>query len=313
MAGRPRAPVIIEANLLSKADIRKEDLTIGTLLPVIEGDPLTVIRWLAARRLLRNTLDCPHCGSPCRFTRYAEGLDGYRWRCNGHKFTKSIRFGSFFEKSHISLKNLVLLIYLWAHDYPQGVIQGETGISSPTVADRCSSHRDVCERFLEENPEKLGGFHDNDEPIVVEVDEINYFHRKYDRGKWPADHWVFAAVERHSGRCCAIEVPDRERQTLLSIIKRWILPGSRIVTDTRQGYTDIGKEVLYQHDVIGDGDDASSWLTAKHNICKHHGPADTSSPSFLSEFLWRNRIRNGNSFSEFIICVSEQYDISTGV
>ena len=77
--------------------------------------------------------------------------------------------------------------------------------------------------------QRLGGTDANGEPIVVEIDETKYFHRKYHRGHWRQGHWVFGAIERASGRCLMVEVPDRQRDTLQAIIRQWIVPGKRVM------------------------------------------------------------------------------------
>ena len=112
--------------------------------------------------------------------------------------------------------------------------------------------RDVCEEYLERNPNELGGMDNNGEPIEVEIDESKYFHRKYHRGAWHEGHWVFGAVERATGRCCLVEVPDRSAETLVPIIRRWILPGTRILSDGWRAYANLGAigGGIYVHDVI---------------------------------------------------------------
>ena len=45
--------------------------------------------------------------------------------------------------------------------------------------------------------------------VVVEIDETKFFHRKYHRGQWRPGHWVFGGIERGSGKCFLVEVPDR--------------------------------------------------------------------------------------------------------
>ena len=80
--------------------------------------------------------------------------------------------------------------------------------------------REICEQHFEENPQQLGGLDENGEAIIVEIDESKYFHRKYHRSQWWQGHWVFGAIDRHSGRCCLVEVSDRRRETLLPIIQQ---------------------------------------------------------------------------------------------
>ena len=67
--------------------------------------------------------------------------------------------------------------------------------------------------------------------VVVEIDETKFFHRKYHRGQWRPGHWVFGGIERGSGKCFLVEVPDRRAVTLKEAIMQYILPGTHIISD----------------------------------------------------------------------------------
>jgi hypothetical protein len=47
-------------------------------------------------------------------------------------------------------------------------------------------------------------------------------------GQWREGHWVFGGIERNSGKCFLVEVPDRTEATLLGIIERY----SDVLRDT---------------------------------------------------------------------------------
>ena len=78
---------------------------------------------------------------------------------------------------------------------------------------------------------EIGGFQEDGSIITVEIDESKFFHRKYHRGLWRTGHWVFGGIERGSGKCFIVEVPDRRKETLEEKIQQFILPGSNIVSD----------------------------------------------------------------------------------
>ncbi|KAL8589047.1 hypothetical protein ACOMHN_055060 [Nucella lapillus] len=110
------------------------------------------------------------------------------------------------------------------------------------------------------------------EPIVVEIDETKYFHRKYHRGQWREERWVFGGIARDSGKCFMVEVEDRTRSTLEALIQEWILPGSHIISDGWRSYhhvEQIGGGGLYTHDVI---------------VHEHHSWTPTT-PSFTHKTL----------------------------
>ena len=159
---------------------------------------------------MRNTVTCGVCAQPASLVAYNEGLDGKRWSCRGCNWRQSIRQGSFFSGSHLTLQEIILLMYFWAHDAPQTTMAHETGIErDETIVDWCNFCRDICETWVEENGEEIGGMTDQGEAIVVEIDETKYFRRKYHRGQWREGHWVFGGIERGTGRCFLVEVPNR--------------------------------------------------------------------------------------------------------
>ena len=106
---------------------------------------------------------------------------------------KSMRNGSFFSGSHLTLKQIIILMYCWSHDMPQNLIMHETDIGTwHIIVDWCNFMREECQVWLTNNNEQIGGMDANGEPIV-EIDESKYFNRKYHRGQWRDGHWVLAA------------------------------------------------------------------------------------------------------------------------
>jgi len=144
-------------------------------------------------------------------------------------------------------------MYLWAHDTPQSTIAHETDIQCrETIVDWCNFCRDVCEEWVENNGEEIGGITDRNEPIVVEIDETEYFHRKYHRGQWRDGHWVFGGIERETAGFFLAEVPDRTAATLTREIEKRILPGSHSVSDGLASYAQIDRirGGIYTHAVV---------------------------------------------------------------
>jgi transposase-like protein len=50
---------------------------------------------------------------------------------------------------------------------------------------------------------------------------------------------VFGGIDRLTGKCFLVPVPDRKAKTLLALIKKWILPGSIIISDCWSSYNKI--------------------------------------------------------------------------
>lgn len=80
--------------------------------------------------------------------------------------------------------------------------------------------------FFSNFKEKIGG-----PGKTVEIDESKFGRRKYHRGHRVEGQWVFGGIERESGRCFLVPVEDRSAETLVGVIKEWILPGTTIISD----------------------------------------------------------------------------------
>jgi len=59
----------------------------------------------------------------------------------------------------------------------------------------------------------------------VEIDEGKFDRRKYHRGH-AVGQWMFGGVQRGSNKCFLVPVEKRDKDTLLNIIKNYIIPGT---------------------------------------------------------------------------------------
>jgi hypothetical protein len=121
-----------------------------------------------------------------------------------------------------------------------------------TPIDWANFCREVAEDIVINNSEKIGG-----PGIFVEIDEskfgkskiflflnFNSFYiitiiGKYNRGKKVDGVWVFGGVERDTGKCFLVVVENRTADTLLKVIRDWILPGTTIISDCWKAYDKI--------------------------------------------------------------------------
>ncbi|KAK7490632.1 hypothetical protein BaRGS_00018049, partial [Batillaria attramentaria] len=153
-------------------------------------DTEEAIRWLARRALLKN-----------------EHMTAGTF--NGHIDVKRWRDGSWFEKSKITLPNSTLLLYFWNMDFPQVQVARELQVSNRTVVDWMNFIR-----------EQVGGLDEQTGlPIIVEIDESKYFHRK-------------------------------TRATLEPIVLQYTLPGFHIISDGWRAYGNLAQlgGGIYLHD-----------------------------------------------------------------
>ena len=128
--------------------------------------------------------------------------DGFIWQCrkqNGkkrHRVEKSIREGSWFEKSNFSIEEMIKFTYWWCQGLNQWQIKQQLGLGSHTAVDWDRSCRELCEVTIFEKRERLAG-----PGKVVQIDESKIGKRKYYTGHVDEGQWVFGGIEQDSWKC----------------------------------------------------------------------------------------------------------------
>ena len=132
-----------------------------------------------------------------------------KWECRKqvnskrHKAEVSIRKGTWFEKSKMTLEEILKLTYWRCQDLDQAQLKHEVGLAESTGVDWDSFFRKVCEITLLENSDKLGG-----KGKVVQIDESKFGKRKYHRGHHVEGQWVFGGIEEDSRKCFLVAMKD---------------------------------------------------------------------------------------------------------
>ena len=110
---------------------------------------------------------------------------GYRWRCSIHKnYTRAVLSDSFFQNSHLTLRQYLWLIYFWCTDTNLLNAMHMAGISGKkTGVDLYKQMRDLIEEYFIYNPVVLGG-----PGRIVMCDESIFSHRKYNCGRVPQEY-----------------------------------------------------------------------------------------------------------------------------
>lgn len=74
---------------------------------------------------------------------------------------------------------------------------------------------------------------------------LYFFKRKYHRGRFRTQQWVFGIVERGSSKSKFFIVPDRTKETLEPLIREYILPGTHIISDMWASYSFLRNDPNY--------------------------------------------------------------------
>ncbi|KAF8771221.1 Protein GVQW3 like protein [Argiope bruennichi] len=159
----------------------------------------------------------PNFQNVARYPKVGEFAQNIQIDRNVTDFPLSVRKGSWFPRSHLSIPEVLILTYMWVKETPTKWILDEFSyLSKATLADWKSFCREVCMSMLvfgEYN--KIGGV-----GVIVEIDESKFGKRKYNRGKRVEGKWVFGGIERGSKRCFFQVVEDRTEDTLIEITKK---------------------------------------------------------------------------------------------
>ena len=133
------------------------------LVPLIfTSNTRETINFLQEKHLLANSAKCDFCFEQMTFTKYSQSIDQFTWRCNKRACIKkgckkSVRTGSFFLKSKISLNKWLHLMYLWCQQNSIQKTMLDTNLSEKTVIDVYSFFREICAQYLLREPIRLDG------------------------------------------------------------------------------------------------------------------------------------------------------------
>ena len=200
------------------------------------------------------------CGEEMYEGAYANSQDGYKWKCRACKSSCSIRFGSFFHPSKLSITSLLQFMYLWCEDIQShAIMEKQLQWAPATVVDWKNFMRDICVEEIIQDAEPLGG-----PGIIVEIDESKFGKRKYNRGRLVVGHRVFGIVERDTGRMVMLCVPDRSAATLIPLIQHYVLPGSIVYSDEWAAYNILAHTPQYTHHTVNHSENFVNPTTGVH-------------------------------------------------
>ncbi|XP_068086186.1 uncharacterized protein [Anabrus simplex] len=241
----------------------------------------------------------------------------------------SARKHTFFEGSNLNLFEIGYFVVLWCLlPKPLGPnVKLELGFTAKTIVDWCNFCREVCVAWVDAKKKKIGG-----PDIVVEIDENEFGKSRYHKGRHTEAQWVIGGVERDNHKnFFVVPMEKRDKETLLSVIKGWILPGTVIVSDfwktyeclEDEGFVDLRENHSMQfvdtrkngHVMPKDGTSRSTQNIK--NRWRHMKSGRSSIPSagrrkehfvgYLSEFLFKSTFPLENRVHNFFLAVAELY------
>ncbi len=183
--------------------------------------------------------------------------DGFIFRCSTCDAKCSIRHGTIFQGSHLTLMELTRIYF---HYFLNRVsikrCARELSISKKTIGKLYSKLRSTISQYVTEvlQADLLGeivqeGEHVPEEHMypVVEVDESLFTHTTLAGVR--VQVWVFGIYDRGSDQCRLFVIPDRTAETLENLIIQNVAPDTVIHSDGWAGYGNL-RNLNYIHRVV---------------------------------------------------------------
>ncbi|XP_067051263.1 uncharacterized protein [Acropora muricata] len=288
------------------------------------GDVREMMTWLQRRGLLANPLRCGDCNQDMVLSaRNEDHVDGYQWRCSGCRKRRSLRCNSIFaELPRLAMGKILLFLYLWSSDEKQANVARMLEINPSQISRMCQLARDVVSWDLQQRPIVPFGA-----PFVAKVDESKFNHKpKANRGRRALrENWVFGVVcTAYSPARGYFEVVDRrDRDTLMPILQRVLLPGTEVHSDDWGAYFNMPAHApnVQTHRVVvhtanfvdpvtgvHTQEVESAWARLKYKVKMRKGVRHYDLQSFLNEHMWRDWRGENDVFTNFLQVLSRYYN-----
>ena len=112
-------------------------LSIFDVAPFVFGTVQQQIQFLQQKMLLAANMTWCNCNTQMIIGNRSDISDGCVFRCRSCKTTKSLRAGSFFDKSKLPLQKWLILVYWWTKEYPVGDAAEEAKVSKQGDSHQC--------------------------------------------------------------------------------------------------------------------------------------------------------------------------------
>jgi ISXO2-like transposase domain len=214
-----------------------------------------LIQWMVHENFLRDLRLCPRCDGNMNLERSTLfKKDKYCWKCSNSrcKLRRSVRGGSFFEDSRLSLRKLILIVINFAAGSAAYNTANRLGINRKSVGRVYKEMRARWRQDLARDPISFtNGFE-------FEVDELFLHHIRRDDGTH-GTQWIMGILERVTGKVIYFRIPDRSALTMIPPIIAGVPNGSFVYTDDWSSYSSLVGLPYYHHSVNHSAGEYQRW------------------------------------------------------
>ena len=175
-----------------------------------------------------------------------------------------------FYKGKLSLQQIIRSIYLFSLRSTVKFTVEQLLLSKKTIVRWFKLFKSVCTcEMIRHQNEKIGGVNE-----IVEILETHLYRRKNHTVRVFKSECVrlVCGICRSTKKVFVTIVSNRTKETLSNVIKQYVAPGSKVITDCWAGYVDVKKD--FEH------------LTVNHKY-NFINPEDASVHTQTIERFWR--------------------------
>lgn len=280
-------------------------------LSELDNYHVTLLAFLQSNKLLPEIHYCAKCNLQCGINLERRKFI-FRCKC-GYKC--SLNKGTWFHNATLTYTQALKVIFCFVHSIRIKSASSLLSLSEKTLVDWYNLCREICieSNLASENRPVLGG-----EKKVVELGESKLGPRKYQRGKTVEGQWVFGIVELDSQNSFFLPVEKCDQNTLCSIIRQYIKPGTIILTDYWKVYNNLkgdnfrqlkaSHSITFKAPVSHSKDIETRWWFMKRNLNESNRPKVCFEAN-LASYIWRKRHANMKPFERFLKDVAQVFEI----
>ncbi|KCZ81782.1 hypothetical protein H312_00822 [Anncaliia algerae PRA339] len=270
---------------------------------IIKMSTKKAIKFCMSSNLIHKEVNCIGCSFPMKLEKALNYVDKVAWRCymnscSLYQKRVSIRKNTFFDGKKLKIKRILQILILWGENIKQSLIMQKSRSSYSVLRKIINEIIDLIRKYCILNPVRLGGYGN-----LVEIDETMLnFKVKSHRGRSPANRTDALCIIEYNKtitKCFATCIRDKSHETILPIINKVVIPGSKIYTDEHKTYqilTNLGFShgtVCHKYEFINKKTSANTQAVESfNNYLKYYikfkkGLEVQRREDFLIEFMWK--------------------------
>lgn len=188
--------------------------------------------------------NCQRCGHSLRLEYSSRFGDGVVWRCRNSlcRWYGSVRRGSFFRSSKLSLLEQIRLLISFVADSPVLSIAKSYGLARSSVTEYFIECRRMYQAALRDDPISFTASGE------YEVDELQIKRVEVTPNVY-TDFWVQSILERRTGRIFLHRIANRSRPHMVPPIQQRVPADSVVFTDEHKSYANL-RTLGYHHATV---------------------------------------------------------------